>query len=75
MAGRFSGVMAQQVSMRVRRDDGHWGGMGRLYPFATCICRKHTITTGTCSATAHKVLCNACNSLIDLLTGLEAPEC
>lgn len=36
MAGRFSGVIAQQVSTRVRREDGHWGGMGRLYPFATC---------------------------------------
>lgn len=44
MAGRFSGVMAQQVSTRVRSEDGHCGGMGRLYPFATCIHRTPSLT-------------------------------
>ena len=58
MAGRFSGVMAQQVSIRVRSEDGHCGGMGRLYPFATCIHRVPFLTSQLCNH-AWKDLCDA----------------
>lgn len=72
MPGLLSGCAAQHISMRVLSEEGHMAGMGRLYPFATCVSELTTFGNQcTPSVTSYTL---ASNSLQHLNTHSSVPK-